>query len=424
AGILAGPTNRTSLEAATAEKPGPLEVGPEFGTLAGPASRRDLIGQQSGPNSQSWPSIGQMPVAHGASRTRQKFRKVITPAARGILHFPADTLRMEEQFNRQHGATARAFSEGQNVLVRDYSGRRPTWSPELIPRRRCKVLYEIQVCPAKMEEQFNRQHGATARAFSEGQNVLVRDYSGRRPTWSPELIPRRRCKVLYEIQVCPAKIMSSDRPVDLYVELNSDCNAIGSTVWDYSGHQVTFSVYGPDEVKSQDELTHRARVDILVLPSVGQHTLKETELEAFLTPIVERLVDVKAFPRSKISGRLCILSGDASHPQTVAAALNAISLSLLQSGLPLRATISAVCLEVESKPLDHFPAVFAIFTGSSAPTSHATGEPGFTFLNLLNILALPVGGASELAAHPLYSRALDLANVMVTQLGSVHHIRN
>ncbi|OON15631.1 hypothetical protein X801_08562 [Opisthorchis viverrini] len=235
--------------------------------------------------------------------------------------------------------------------------------------------------------------------------------------------------------------MSSDRPVDLYVELNSDCNAIGSTVWDYSGHQVTFSVYGPDEVKSQDELTHRARVDILVLPSVGQHTLKETELEAFLTPIVERLVDVKAFPRSKISGRLCILSGDASHPQTVAAALNAISLSLLQSGLPLRATISAVCLEVESKlitvavdvthprlsgssALDHFPAVFAIFTGSSAPTSHATGEPGFTFLNLLNILALPVGGASELAAHPLYSRALDLANVMVTQLGSVHHIRN
>ncbi|KER32061.1 hypothetical protein T265_01836 [Opisthorchis viverrini] len=39
--------------AATAEKPGPLEAGPEFGTLAGPASRRDLIGQQSGPNSQS-----------------------------------------------------------------------------------------------------------------------------------------------------------------------------------------------------------------------------------------------------------------------------------------------------------------------------------------------------------------------------------
>ncbi|KER26891.1 hypothetical protein T265_05948 [Opisthorchis viverrini] len=26
-----------------AEKPSPLEVGPKFGTLAGPASRRDLI---------------------------------------------------------------------------------------------------------------------------------------------------------------------------------------------------------------------------------------------------------------------------------------------------------------------------------------------------------------------------------------------
>ncbi|KER25641.1 hypothetical protein T265_06931 [Opisthorchis viverrini] len=69
------------LGAATADKPGPLEVGPEFGMLAGPASRRDLIGQQSGPNSQSFPSIGQMPVANGASRTRQNFQKVMTAYA-------------------------------------------------------------------------------------------------------------------------------------------------------------------------------------------------------------------------------------------------------------------------------------------------------------------------------------------------------
>ncbi|KER29233.1 hypothetical protein T265_04081 [Opisthorchis viverrini] len=47
------PLYRTSLGVATADKPGPLEAGPEFGTLAGPSSRRDLIGQQSGPNSQS-----------------------------------------------------------------------------------------------------------------------------------------------------------------------------------------------------------------------------------------------------------------------------------------------------------------------------------------------------------------------------------
>ncbi|KER28760.1 hypothetical protein T265_04451 [Opisthorchis viverrini] len=39
--------------AVTAEKPIPRIIGQEFGTLAGPASRRDLTGRKSGPNSQS-----------------------------------------------------------------------------------------------------------------------------------------------------------------------------------------------------------------------------------------------------------------------------------------------------------------------------------------------------------------------------------
>lgn len=45
---------------------------------------------------------------------------------------------------------------------------------------------------------------------------------------------------------------------------------------------------------------------------------------------------------------MCILSGDASDARTVAAALNAASLALLQSGLPLRATIATVCIPLDS----------------------------------------------------------------------------
>ncbi|GAA48919.1 pol-related protein, partial [Clonorchis sinensis] len=56
--------------------------------------------------------------------------------------------RMKKQFNRHPGATSCSFSEGQRVLVRDYSGRHPTWTPGLILCGRSKVLYEIQVCPA------------------------------------------------------------------------------------------------------------------------------------------------------------------------------------------------------------------------------------------------------------------------------------
>ncbi|KER28577.1 hypothetical protein T265_04620 [Opisthorchis viverrini] len=60
--------------AAAAEKSIPRQIGREFGTLVGPASSRDLIGRKSGPNSQSWPNIGLMPVANAASRMRQSFR--------------------------------------------------------------------------------------------------------------------------------------------------------------------------------------------------------------------------------------------------------------------------------------------------------------------------------------------------------------
>ncbi|KAA3676229.1 uncharacterized protein DEA37_0008051 [Paragonimus westermani] len=139
--------------------------------------------------------------------------------------------------------------------------------------------------------------------------------------------------------------------MDLFVELGTDCNACGSATWELEGHHVTFSVYGPDEAKTQDELTHRACVEVIVTSAVGQHTLKETELECYLITFMERLIDVKSFPRTKISGRLCIVTGEASHPKTVAAALNAISLALLQSGLPLRATVAAVCTSIEDTPV-------------------------------------------------------------------------
>ncbi|KER25214.1 hypothetical protein T265_14259, partial [Opisthorchis viverrini] len=47
------PLYRKPSGASMVDKPSPYEIGQEFGTLAGPASRRDLIGRQSGPNSQS-----------------------------------------------------------------------------------------------------------------------------------------------------------------------------------------------------------------------------------------------------------------------------------------------------------------------------------------------------------------------------------
>ncbi|VDQ17358.1 unnamed protein product [Trichobilharzia regenti] len=89
--------------------------------------------------------------------------------------------------------------------------------------------------------------------------------------------------------------------VNLFIETNTDCNATGSATWDCAGHHVTFSMYGPEEAKITDELTHRATVDVTVTPRAGLRTSKEAELEVYLNSLIERLIDVKDFPRCKVS---------------------------------------------------------------------------------------------------------------------------
>ncbi|KAF6771119.1 hypothetical protein AHF37_10454 [Paragonimus kellicotti] len=219
--------------------------------------------------------------------------------------------------------------------------------------------------------------------------------------------------------------------MDLFVELGTDCNACGSATWELEGHHVTFAVYGPDEAKAQDELTHRACVEVIVTSAVGQHTLKETELESYLITFMERLIDVKAFPRMKISGRLCIVTGEASHPKTVAASMNAISLALLQSGLPLRATIAAVCTSIEDTLFTiavdvthpklsgcnrhaNVPSIFSIFTGTASSINSDMPNTNSLLTNLL----MPTD-FSKTTDKSFYREALDLANVMVTQLASI-----
>ncbi|VDP92560.1 unnamed protein product [Echinostoma caproni] len=97
-------------------------------------------------------------------------------------------------------------------------------------------------------------------------------------------------------------------PIDLYVEMDSDCNAVGSTTWECMGHHVVFSIYGPDEAKVTEELTHRACVTMTVTPPSGQHTLRESELELFLISVLERLIDVKEFPRTKVIPFVVVLA--------------------------------------------------------------------------------------------------------------------
>ena len=87
---------------------------------------------------------------------------------------------------------------------------------------------------------------------------------------------------------------------NLFIELNSDCNATGSSSWAFGNAHVIASVYGPKEVGAANEQTHRAHIDISVLPVSGLRTPNEIEMEFYLLQFLERLIDVKVFPRTQV----------------------------------------------------------------------------------------------------------------------------
>ncbi|GAA48238.1 hypothetical protein CLF_101354 [Clonorchis sinensis] len=81
-------------------------------------------------------------------------------------------IRIGEQFNQLHEATARSFSEGQRVSVREYSGKHPTCSTGLILCRRDKVLYEIQVGPTRWIRPINQLRPTGAQIPPTGPSEL------------------------------------------------------------------------------------------------------------------------------------------------------------------------------------------------------------------------------------------------------------
>ncbi|CAH8614326.1 unnamed protein product [Dicrocoelium dendriticum] len=53
--------------------------------------------------------------------------------------------RMEQEFNRRHGAKKRSFTLGQKVLVRDYRDGHAKWTPGRVISKRGNVMYDVKV---------------------------------------------------------------------------------------------------------------------------------------------------------------------------------------------------------------------------------------------------------------------------------------
>ncbi|KAF6780080.1 hypothetical protein AHF37_00421 [Paragonimus kellicotti] len=64
-------------------------------------------------------------------------------------------IKMEEQFNRHHGAKAREFHPGDPVFVLKFHGHGCTWVPGTVTQRRGHVLYELIVHGKKETHHIN-----------------------------------------------------------------------------------------------------------------------------------------------------------------------------------------------------------------------------------------------------------------------------
>jgi exosome complex component RRP46 len=98
-------------------------------------------------------------------------------------------------------------------------------------------------------------------------------------------------------------------------------------------------VIGPAEVKLRDEKMDEATVEVIVRPAVGFPSTKDKLLERALRQTVEPTILAGMMPRTLIQIVVQIVQEDGNMLST---AVNAISLAMLDAGLPMNSLAAAV----------------------------------------------------------------------------------
>ncbi|KAF2173009.1 hypothetical protein M409DRAFT_16959 [Zasmidium cellare ATCC 36951] len=131
--------------------------------------------------------------------------------------------------------------------------------------------------------------------------------------------------------------------------------ADGSTVLSSGPYTVIAGVNGPIEVQRRDELPEEAAIEVNLRPASGVGGPRERWLETVLQSVLKSIVLVHMFPRTLVqitlqitkepSMKLRRTSGDISLIPTL---LNAAVTSLVDGGIPLAMTSSAILATVSS----------------------------------------------------------------------------
>lgn len=137
--------------------------------------------------------------------------------------------------------------------------------------------------------------------------------------------------------------------------------------------RVLVGVFGPRPAKSlRFEDPHRATLEVVVLPPSGPAGKAEADLELALHAVFDGVLVSDAFPRCVVSVHVQVLHDDGA---LLPAALNCVTLALVDAGVPLAGLVAAV-----SCGMDDSGVVGRGGGGAHAPPPHPSSDVLFDLL--------------------------------------------
>ncbi|KAI8064860.1 ribosomal protein S5 domain 2-type protein [Gilbertella persicaria] len=120
--------------------------------------------------------------------------------------------------------------------------------------------------------------------------------------------------------------------------------ADGSSKFEFGSTSVICSVSGPMEVQIRDEKLDEATIEVIVRPAKGVPGTKEKLMETILRTTFEPVILGGMMPRTLVQIVIQITKDDGS---VLAASVNAITLALLDAGIPMKHMAAAITVMVD-----------------------------------------------------------------------------
>ncbi|CEG69322.1 hypothetical protein RMATCC62417_05415 [Rhizopus microsporus] len=184
--------------------------------------------------------------------------------------------------------------------------------------------------------------------------------------------------------------------------------ADGSARFDLGATSVICSVSGPMEVPLRDEKLDEATVEVVVRPSSGIASTKEKLIENTLRTTFEPIILGGMMPRTLVQIVVQIIKDDGS---VIAAAVNAIALALLDTGIPLKYMAASVtCMIDKTNNI--------ILDPTAAELENAKSVHTFAFDNTPRTTTVLLSDSSGVFSEEEYIECYDLCHQAVGQVHS------